>query len=73
MNTSTMNRSMGASFSMPALGATTQKEMGMIPNLPGFRASPATPKQVKQSLRVQHGYMMVQSGVPLRPITAPAP
>ena len=45
----------------------------MIPNLPGFRASPATPKQVKQSLRVQHGYMLVRSGVPLRPITAPAP
>ncbi|KAH8068498.1 alpha-tubulin binding protein [Aureococcus anophagefferens] len=28
---------------------------------------------VKQSLRVQHGYMLVRSGVPLRPITAPAP
>ena len=45
----------------------------MIPNLPGFRASPATPKQVKQSLRVQHGYMLVRSGAPLRPLTAPPP
>lgn len=64
-------RSLGQSMSSPSLGLSASMEG--IPNLPGFRQSPATPKQVKQSLRVQHGYMLVRSGVPLRPITAPAP
>ena len=69
--TSTFGRSLGQSMSSPQLGLSASMEG--IPNLPGFRQSPATPKQVKQSLRVQHGYMLVRSGVPLRPITAPAP
>ncbi|KAJ8609562.1 hypothetical protein CTAYLR_006046 [Chrysophaeum taylorii] len=43
----------------------------MIPLLPGFRSSCATARTINQSLRIKHGYMLVQPGVQ-RPVTAPS-
>ncbi|KAJ1460293.1 hypothetical protein M885DRAFT_459085 [Pelagophyceae sp. CCMP2097] len=73
--------SLGASYSGPSLTLQMARDSlasrgGAIPNLPGYRQSPAKAQQMKQSLRVQHGYMLVRSGAQSpasRPFTAPAP